>query len=84
MRDYKSDFESEQRRCAMIAGDLASVEARSAQLKEALTQLRDAWNVHMATCNQDAHLVPTPEQIDAWRNAPSNTASALAPKEEMP
>lgn len=42
---------------------------------EALASLRAAWNEHMATCPQHAK-VPSFEEIDAWRNAPSNTASA--------
>ena len=57
---------------------LDALVAERDEAREALVQLRDAWNAHMATCNQDAHLVPTPEQIDAWAKAPSNTASALA------
>lgn len=63
-----------------LADALGAAEAALAAAEETLTQLRDAWNAHMATCNQDAHLVPTPEQIDRWKNAPSNTASSGLPE----
>lgn len=44
-------------------------------LKEALEQLRGAWNVHMLTCEQHAALpIPTWQEIEAWRDAPSGTA----------
>ena len=43
--------------------------------RDALSSLRAAWNAHMATCSQHAK-VPSCEEIEAWRNAPSNTASA--------
>lgn len=42
---------------------------------QALQSLRAAWNEHMKTCSQHAK-VPSFEEIEAWRNAPSNTASA--------
>jgi hypothetical protein len=42
---------------------------------DALTQLRDAWNAHMAACPGRTDL-PTMEQIHTWQNAPSNTASS--------
>jgi 2-keto-3-deoxy-L-rhamnonate aldolase RhmA len=40
----------------------------------ALESLRAAWNAHMATCPQHAKL-PSFEEIKAWMDAPSNTAS---------
>lgn len=47
----------------------------------ALTQLRDAWNAHMDDCTatpDSAFPYPTPEEIEAWKNAPSDTASGGA------
>lgn len=49
-------------------------------LVDAVRQLRDAWNAHMATCPQHAALPDLPgatwADLEAWRNAPSGTASA--------
>jgi hypothetical protein len=42
--------------------------------REALLSLRAAWNAHMAVCPGRPDL-PTQEQLEAWRNAPSNTVS---------
>ena len=48
--------------------------------EEAIRQLRDAWNAHMETCPQHAALpvlpAPTEDELRAWRDAPSGTASA--------
>lgn len=48
-----------------------------------LQSLRAAWDQHMATCPQHAK-VPSPEEVDAWMNAPSNTASAELSREPTP
>lgn len=70
----------------LIACDLQEVTEWVAALeasRDDLTQLRDAWNAHMATCPPTetdkavAALTPTREDIDRWINAPSDTASAL-------
>jgi len=48
--------------------------------EESLTVLRDAWNAHMETCPQHAALpvLPSFDDLQAWRDAPSGTASADA------
>lgn len=54
---------------------------RFEQATAALTQLRDAWNAHMATCpppgRSESYALPSPtlEEIESWKNAPSDTAS---------
>lgn len=50
---------------------------------EALAQLRSAWNAHFRDCDAVALDIspPTVEQINAWLNAPSDTASALPTSE---
>lgn len=48
---------------------------RVRELREALQSLRAAWDEHMKTCTQHVK-VPSLEEIEAWRDAPSNTASA--------
>jgi hypothetical protein len=48
---------------------------------EALESLRAAWNEHMAACPRHATL-PSFDEINAWMNAPSNTASAAPPRKE--
>lgn len=56
---------------------LDSLEERCKMLTEQRDSLRAAWNAHMETCPKHATLdVPTMEQIQAWRDAPSGTASA--------
>jgi hypothetical protein len=56
---------------------LVEAEAVNARLREDLATTRAAWDSHMATC-PPPHDLPTPEDIDRWRNAPSNTASGAA------
>ena len=45
---------------------------------EALAQLRSAWNAHFEKCPEPLLPIspPTVEQVNAWLNAPSDTASA--------
>jgi hypothetical protein len=63
-----------------MAALLASVrEAR--ELREALEQLRGAWNAHMARCQLPAVPGMTNEEffakVEEWKNAPSGTARAF-------
>lgn len=47
-------------------------------LIESLRMLRDAWNAHFESCPTPALNVPSPtwDELQAWANAPSGTASA--------
>lgn len=47
-------------------------------LSDALEQLRSAWNAHFDSCPAPVLNVPAPtwEQLQAWANAPSDTAGA--------
>ena len=61
-------------------GLLWAIEQDLSAARESLAMLRSAWNKHMETCPQHAAL-PTPEppsweDLQAWRDAPSGTASA--------
>lgn len=48
------------------------------RLSDALEQLRSAWNAHFDSCPAPMLNIPAPtlEQVQAWLNAPSDTASA--------
>ena len=48
---------------------------------EALDTLRGAWNAHMDECTHPSLVISLFEDIDRWKNAPSNTASAIPNKE---
>lgn len=45
---------------------------------EALAQIRSAWNFHFEKCSEPLLPIPPPTvaQVNAWLNAPSDTASA--------
>jgi len=68
------------------ADALSELREEIGRLEEGDRSLQAAWNAHMATCPQHAALVdPNFANIDveAWLNAPSDTASAyLADLEE--
>lgn len=57
----------------------AKLLAEHDRCRDALAGLRSAWNAHMATCPQHAALPdlsgPTWADLEAWRDAPSGTAS---------
>lgn len=61
--------------CEPVGDGGVSMPAELQAAAEALESLRAAWNEHMKTCPQHAD-VPSMAEIDAWMNAPSNTASA--------
>lgn len=58
----------------------ASLVAERDDALDALRMLRSAWNAHMDTCPQHAALpvlpAPTENDLRAWRDAPTGTASA--------
>ncbi len=56
---------------------LARLREERDEAREALAMLRSAWNAHMSTCAGHGPTVSW-EQMEDWRNAPSNTASAAA------
>jgi hypothetical protein len=58
------------------ADALAVLESRLRESEAALQQLRHVWNDHMTRCTCPLPYGVTVEQIKAWRDAPSNTASA--------
>jgi hypothetical protein len=69
------------RRAALKAShDVLALERELQGRIAALDGLRSAWNAHMETCPQRAALpMPEPpswEDLAAWRDAPSGTASA--------
>ena len=61
---------------------LSAVEQERDEARDSLRMLRDAWNAHFAKCPIDLAGVPTFEEINAWMNAPSDTASAALPVPE--
>lgn len=63
---------------AALVGHAKDAERLRSQLQgavEALASLRAAWDEHMKTCPQHAKLPGLSEHLEAWKNAPSNTAS---------
>lgn len=56
----------------------AEADAAADWFMEALAQLRSAWNAHFRECPAPLLNIPPPtvEQVNAWLNAPRNTASA--------
>lgn len=58
----------------VVDAERADYQQKAASDAEALESLRAAWNAHMLVCRQPRD-VPSLEELRAWMDAPSDTAS---------